>query len=142
MNKNSDIDSSFYLVVTQNPKNPSIRNIIEEHWPLLNKSNTTCTLQDSNLIFGLRHDKNLSDYIVRVLNKILHEKLANTQRNPCLRQKKCRYCLIINKTGQIKSYSNKKIFTSMIMIEVNCQSSNIIYYTYKTCGIQKKTLIN
>ena len=123
------------MVVTHNPKNPPLRNIVHEHWPLLSKSKATRTLEDANLIFGLRHNKNLSDYLVRASTKTIDNKLANVDRNTCQRPNKCRYCPIINRTGKLKSHSNNKTFNSMM--KVDCQSSNLIYViTCKTCGIQ------
>ena len=136
-NKSKDIDSdkSFYLVVTHNPKNPPIRNIVEQNWLLLNKSKTTRTFEEAKIIFGLRRNKNISDHLLRASTNTPTKKLANTKRHPCQRPTKCRYCPIINKSGTINSHSNTKTFTSMT--EVNCQSSNIIYViTCKTCGIQ------
>ena len=119
-------NNHFYLVLTHNPKNPPLRSIVQENWPLLNKSKTTRVLDDANLIFGLRRNKNLSDYLVRA---------STNTRHPCQRSTKCRYCPILNKTGTIKSHSNNKTFKSMT--KVNCHSSNLIYViTCKTCGTQ------
>ena len=36
--KDSNNEQSFYLVVTHNPKNPPLRDIVNENWPLLSKS--------------------------------------------------------------------------------------------------------
>ena len=128
-------NQSFYLVVTHNPKNPPLRDIVHENWSLLNKSKTTRTLADANLIFGLRRNKNLSDYLVRASTQSTLTDMKNIERYPCQRPHKCRYCPIINKTGKIKSHSNGKTFTSMK--HVNCQSSNLIYaISCIHCGIQ------
>ena len=128
-------DQSFYLVVTHNPKNPPVREIISENWPLLNKSKTTRTLTDAILIFGLRRNKNLSDHLVRASTKTLNKDTTNIERNKCQRPNTCRYCPIINKTGKNKSHSNGNTFTSLQ--NVNCQSSNLIYLiSCNKCGIQ------
>ena len=59
----------------------------------------------------------------------------NVTFHPCQRPLKCRYCPIINKSGKITSHSNGKAFSSMI--NVNCQSSNLIYViACKNCRIQ------
>ena len=96
-----DSNQSFYLVVTHNPKNPPLRDIVHENWPLLNKSKTTRTLTDANLIFGLRRNKNLSDYLVRASTTTPHIDQSNVERNPCQRLKNCRYCPILNKSGKL-----------------------------------------
>ena len=128
-------DQSFYLVVTHNPKNPPLRDIVYDNWPLLNKSKTTRTLADVNITFGLRRNKNLSDYLIRASTKTNNTDKKNVERNPCQRPTKCRYCPIINKTGKIKSHSTGKTFTTLK--SVNCQSSNLIYaITCNNCGIQ------
>ena len=126
---------SFYLVATHNPKHPPLRDIVQENWPLLNKSKTTRIITDANLIFGLSRNKNLSDYLVRASTKTRLQDITNTERNPCQRVTSCRYCPIINKSGKIKSNSTRKTFTSLK--NVNCQSSNLIYViTCKTCSTQ------
>ena len=129
----TDKDQSFYLVVTHNPKNPPVREIVNENWPLLNKSKTTRNITDANLVFGLRRNKNLSDYLVRASTKTQNSDMTNTECNPCQRPNTCRYCPIINNTGKIKSHSTGKLFTK----NVNCQSSNLIYLiSCNKCEIQ------
>ena len=131
----TDKEQSFYLVVTHNPKNPPVRDLISENWPLLNKSKTTRNINNANLIFGLRRNKNLSDHLVRASTKTLEDGKTNTERNPCQRPTSCRYCRILNKTGKIKSHSTGKSYSSLK--KVNCQSSNLIYLiTCDKCGIQ------
>ena len=112
-NNNNSNENSFYLVVTHNPKNPPLWDIITDNWPLLSKSKTTCKLEDANLMFGLRCNKNLADFLVRASTKATDNRLTHTTRNPCQCPSKCRYCRIINKTGKMKSHSNDKTFTSM-----------------------------
>ena len=128
-------DQSFYLVVTHNPKNPALRDIIKENWPLLNKSKTTRTITGANLVFGSRRNKNLSDLLVRASTKTQSSNIPNIERTPCQRQNSCRYCPILNRSGKIVSHSTGKSFTSMR--NVNCQSSNLIYLiSCAYCGIQ------
>ena len=53
----------------------------------------------------------------------------------CNRSKSCRYCPLLDKTGALKSNSSGKTYQSMI--NINCQSSNLIYVISCThCGIQ------
>ena len=130
-----DDEQSFDLVVTHNPKNPPIRDIIHENWPILNKTKNTRTVTDSKIVFGLRRNKNLSDYLVRASTRTLFADKPTIEGHLCQRSKTCRYCPILNKTGKIISHSTGKTFTSMK--NVNCQSSNLIYLiACKSCGIQ------
>ena len=123
------------MVNTHNPANPPVRNIIETNWPLLNKSKTTRPLNDAKLTFGLRRNKNLSDQLVRALTRTLKSNSSNVDRNPCQRLQSCRYCPLMNKTGQLISCTTGKVFN--IMKNVNCQSCNLIYViTCRHCSIQ------
>ena len=93
INKNNE--NYFYLVTTENPANPPIREIIEGNWTLLSKSKTTRTLEDAKIIFGRRQNKNLVDYLVRASTRT-HGLKSNVERNPCMCTRICRYCPIIN----------------------------------------------
>ena len=130
-----DSEQSFYLVVTHNPKNPVIREIVQTNWPILQKSKTTRDLHDAKIIFGLRRNKNLADHLVSASTKTIHDNNTNAGHNRCQRSNTCRYCPILNTTGKIKSHTNGKTFTSLK--NVNCQSSNLIYViSCDNCGIQ------
>ena len=128
-------DTKFYLVSTHNPCNPPLREIVEGNWSLLNKSKTTRSLNNAQLIFGQRRNKNLSDQLVRASTKTADQKSPNIIRNTCNRPKTCRYCPLIDKTDDFVSSTTGRKFYSMK--NVNCQSSNLIYViTCKNCGIQ------
>ena len=59
----------------------------------------------------------------------------NIDKNPCKRSKNCRYCPLINTSGDLTSTHNGAKYQSMR--HVNCQSSNLIYViTCIHCGIQ------
>ena len=125
-------DLSFYLVVTHNPANPPINEIVRKNWTLVEKSKTTRFLTDANLIFGTRRNKNLSDQLVRASTKTTQTNLIPPI---CNRTKSCRYCPKINKSGTLISTTNGRKYQSMK--KVTCQSSNLIYViTCKTCGTQ------
>ena len=136
---------TFYCITTHNPRNPPIREIIHTNWEVLQKTKTTRDIYESNIIFGLRHNKNLSDHLVRASTKtnLQHDTYIST--HPCNRSSLCRYCPKINHTGQITSKTTGQKFITMK--NTNCQTSNIIYLiSCKTCGIQyvgqtKKRLI-
>ena len=125
-------DLAFYLVVTHNPANPPITDIVRKNWSLVEKSKTTRFLTDAKLIFGARRNKNLSDHIVRAST---NTRQTNIIPPVCNRTRTCKYCPNINKSGTLKSTTNGRRFQSMK--KVTCQSSNLIYViTCKICGIQ------
>ena len=125
----------FYLVVTHNPNNPPIRQIVENNWPLLERSKTTRITSDSEIIFGTRRNKNLSDHLVRASAKTTKPDLSNIAKNPCNRQSKCRYCPLLNRSGKIESKHTREPFPCMR--NINCQSSNLIYtITCTYCKLQ------
>ena len=131
----TNTDKTFYLITTHNPTNPPLREIVESNWSLLNKSKTTRALDSAKLIFGKRRNKNLADHLVRASTKTIDKSHHNVENNPCNRLKNCRYCPMIDTTGTLRSTSTGKTYQSMI--NVNCQSSNLIYViTCRTCGIQ------
>ena len=131
----TDKDDRFYLIVTHNPNNPPIRQILENNWPLLEKSKTTRIISNSEIIFGTRRNKNLSDQLVRASTKTVESPCDNRIRNPCHRPTKCRYCPLINRSGHINSKENGKQFN--VKKHVNCQSSNLIYLiTCRHCQSQ------
>ena len=127
-------DPTFYLVTTYNPRNPPIREIVEKNWHLLERSKTR-GLTDAKLIFGQRRNKNLSDQLVRASTKTATHSQTHITTHPCNRDKNCRYCPTLNKTGEIVSTTTGRNFQSMK--SVNCQSSNLIYaITCNYCHIQ------
>ena len=125
-------DLSFYLVVTHNPSNPPISEIVRKNWSLVEKSKTTRFLSEAKLIFGTRRNRNLSDHLVRASTNT-----TQTNRIPpiCNRTKSCRYCPKLHTTGVLISTTNGRKFQSMK--KITCQSSNLIYViTCNICGIQ------
>ena len=127
-----DNDLSFFLVITHNPENPPIVDIVRKNWSLVEKSKTTRFLADANLVFGSRRNKNLSDHLVRASTKTTQ---TNIIPPACNRRKTCRHCPKINTSGVLISNHNGRKYQSMK--KATCQSSNLIYViTCKTCGIQ------
>ena len=127
----------FYCVTTHNPQNPPLSNIITSNWDILGKTKTTRPLLDSEIIFGLRRNKNLSDHLVRASSSTKPEgELTKTiDTRPCKRPNSCRYCPRLNTRGSFICHSTKQTLTSMI--NINCQTTNCIYLiTCSTCGIQ------
>ena len=131
----TETHNNFYLVNTHNPTNPNLRKIIEENWPLLNKSKTTRFLRDAKLIFGLQRNKNLSDQLVLASTRTIDHNIPNMVHNPCQRSKNCCYCPLLNRTGILTSSVTGRRFCNLK--NVNCQSSNLMYViTCRHCKIQ------
>ena len=137
--KQSDPKSvqKFYCVTTHNPLNPPLRHIITSNWDILGKTKTTRPLLDSEIVFGLRRNKNLLDHLVRASTSTKKvdavEKLVDAR--PCKRLSSCRYCPRLNRSGNFVCHTNKLTLHSKI--NVNCQTMNCIYLiTCSNCGIQ------
>ena len=56
---NPNATQKFYCVTTHNPANPPIKEIITSNWDILGKTKTSRPLLESEIVFGLRRDKNL-----------------------------------------------------------------------------------
>ena len=55
-------NKKFYYVTCHSPLNSPIKEIITTNWENLGKPKTTRQLLESEIIFGLRRNKNLSDH--------------------------------------------------------------------------------
>ena len=127
----------FYCVTTHNPLNPPLRQIITSNWDILEKTKTTRPLLDSEIIFGLRRNKNLSDHLVRATTSTkaddTTEKLIDVR--PCKRPNSCRYCPQLDRSGSFICNTTKQTLKSKT--NINCQTMNCIYLiTCTSCGIQ------
>ena len=124
---------TFYCITTHNPLNPPIKDVVLKNWEILGKSKTTRTILDAKIIFGQCRNKNLSDQLVRASAS---EKPSDDRiNNSCKRPTTCRYCCLLNKSGKIRSTTTGKVYRSMI--NITCQSQNIIYLiTCTHCKIQ------
>ena len=84
---------------------------------------------------ALRHNKNLSDSLVRASTRTMTEKSKRIDKAPCKRPKTCRYCPKLNLSGKIRSHTYERDFPCKV--NANCRSENLIYLiTCATCGIQ------
>ena len=125
----------FFCITTHNPQNQPIREIVSKNWHILGKSSGTRHLVDNTVVFGLRRNKNLSDFLVRASTRTIQNNTKHIEKSPCKRLKTCRYCPKMNLSGTIKSRTYKRDFNTKIY--VNCQSENVIYLiTCNTCGVQ------
>ena len=119
------LPQKFYCVTTHNPLNPPLRQIITSNWDILSKTKTTRSLLDSEIVFGLRRNKNGSDHLVRASTSTKmdgenSEKTIDTR--PCKRLNSCRYCPRLNRSGSFICHTTKKTLHSKT--NVNCQTMN------------------
>ena len=135
---NAHENKKFYCVTTHNPRNPPIREIITSNWEILGKTKTSRQILESEIIFGLRRNKNLSDNLVRASTSTKtdddrHSKVIDLR--PCKRLTSCRYCPLINTSGYFICKTDNQ--TYMSKTNINCQTTNVIYLiTCSHCGIQ------
>ena len=121
-------------MTTHNPAYPPIKEIITSNWEILDKTKTSRLLVESEIVFGLRRNKNLSDHLVRAsisTNYKQSDKNLAVVR-PCKQPATCRYCPKLNTSGTFICKTNNHKITSKV--NINCQSTNCIYLI--TCGIQ------
>ena len=128
----------FYCVTTHNPRNPPIRDIITQNWEILGKTKTSRPHLESEIIFGLRRNKNLLDHLVRASTSTKTNDETPVRRvdiRPCNRTSSCRYCPLLNVSGSFTCKTTNEILQSKKY--VNCQTLNCIYLiTCSSCGIQ------
>ena len=103
----------------------------------LNKSKTTRALNNAQLVFGKRRNKNLSDQLVRASTKTTDSRNHNIDTFHCNRSKTCRYCPMLDKTGTLRSTSTGKKFQSVM--NVYCQSQNLSYLWHTLCRTNQKS---
>lgn len=127
--------NTLYLVTEHNPSNPNFKQIIDKHWPKLDRSVATRALTDYSIVYSKRRPPNLKDLLVRA--KLPNQK--NRGSNECQYEdpNDCAICPILNKSG--KFYHHPQNATYITMKKVCCTSSNVVYLlecqTCKLCYI-------
>ena len=138
--KSTDKERAFYCIITHNPANPPIQSIIRINWDQLLKSKLTRVYHDAKLVFGKRKNKSLRDELVRASTstKPKGPTQPHILRFPCKMRNNilgCNYCPLFDHSGYITSTVTGKKYRTLI--NVNCQSANVIYVlTCNTCNIQ------
>ena len=131
--KDDTIKDSLHCIIEFNSTNPPVKEWIQELWPTLYRSSGTRTLIDQDTVFGFRKPKSLQDILVHT--NIYGNSTKKKTQPPKCKQIKCRHCLLINKSGEVKSHSTNRTYRSLV--NVMCNSSNLIYFIECTiCGIQ------
>ena len=76
-------NKKFYCVTTHNPLNPPIRDTVTDNWDILGKTKTSRQLLDTEIIFGLWRNKNLSDHLVRASTSTKNDENRPKWINSC-----------------------------------------------------------
>ena len=123
-------DSKLFCITTHSPGHNLMRNIVEDNWPILGRTNTTMPLHSKKIIFGNRRNKNLKDILVnaklpdKTIPRSIQQQRSKLPLRPCWTVK-CRYCPTINRTGSITSHNSGRNYTAKHSI--SCKSHNLIY---------------
>ncbi len=132
-------DDPFFLVTTYNPQGNALRELVEKHWEVLERSSATKQLSSKKPMFGYRWCANLRDLLVSAKIKqnrrFEPRQKPNSQTYNSCKTKNCRYCTCLDTTGTIVSTSTGRKFQSRI--NLTCKSTNLIYcITCKACKLQ------
>ncbi len=112
--------------------------VISKNWDILRTSDDTNFLTNSRTIFGLKGTKTLGtnwseqgsrshndpdyDNHISVLNDTMVPLSESKNKG---KNRSCRYCPLLNKSGRVKSTSTGRSYTSLK--NITCKSSNLIY---------------
>ncbi len=138
-------EERFFLITTYNPANPNFNDIVRKNWDILCTSDDTSFLSDSKIIFGFRRNKNLKDRLCRARVKYQADATISTQDSSLpiplsqstkiCKNTRCRYCPLLNTTGQVRSNSTGRSYTTLK--NITCKSDNLVYLiTCKQCSTQ------
>jgi peptide-methionine (R)-S-oxide reductase len=120
--------NDLFVVTNFNPDCSALKDIVQENWSLLGRTNTTDTVYNKNPVYGYRRNKNLKDILVHA--KIVPEPTSThtiTQRkvDRLCKSKTCRYCPRLDKTGKVCNSHQSIEFNTKT--NITCNSNNLIY---------------
>ena len=116
-------ENALFLVVDYNPNNPDLHNILQKYWNIMDRSSSTRSLLDYNIVISYKKPKSLMDLLCT--SDIRKTKKINSLRTFCPRPGKFKHCQRLNKTGTIISASTGRKYKTLRTIF--CRSSNLIY---------------
>ena len=124
----TNAQDSLFLVTTFHPTFRAVNDIVSLNMDLLDRSSSTRSALQANLIRGFRRCRNLRDHLVRAaLPPPPPENGVNTpplHDNTC-RREFCLYCNKLNRSGNITSVLNNRRYRTRT--NVSCRCTNIIY---------------
>ena len=122
------------LVMTYNPTDSTLKDIIFHHWEILHWGTTMKGLGESLPTTGNRWPKNLRDMLVSA--KIKKVDKQSTSKTPCSKMinicktNRCMYCLLLDHSRRITSVCNW---------HVTCESNNLAFCI--TCRVCMKQYV-
>ena len=134
----SELNENLFLISTHLIGHNPLKEIVQQNWKILGRTNTTQNIFSNKITFGQRRNKNLRDILVRAqLPQKPPKPLpapGDRPMHPCPRIN-CRYCCRLDKTGNITSKSTGRSYFARS--KVSCQSNNLIYcLTCTRCNVQ------
>ena len=139
--ESTDHTENLFLIDTYHPGGSPLKEILNDHWSILGRNQTTASLHSKNIIFGKRRNTNLRDLLVqaRLPTPTVNPKpLSGNVVKPmhlCIAKSNCRYCPVIDHSGVIFSHASGRRYYSKI--HTSCNSNNLIYcISCKTCNLQ------
>ena len=125
--KKNDQDSLF-LVTTFHPTFRAVNDIVSHNMDLLDRSSSTRSALQANLVRGFRRCRNLRDHLVPAALPPVPindgENRPPPNDNTC-RRVFCLYCNKLNRSGNIISVLNNRRYRTRT--NVSCRCTNIIY---------------
>ena len=88
--ENNPVDRCFYYIMDYNPMNPNIQSIIDDAMRYCERSSSTRTLLQTNVIYEHRKPKNISDFVVRT--NLPTDNKRRSFPPKCNRFFKCKHC--------------------------------------------------
>jgi hypothetical protein len=119
------------LVLTYNPGNPNLMQIIRRFWLILQTNRTLGRLFKDEPLIAFRRQKKLKDMLTSA--KISYPPEKKVQKDVYqLKHTTCpkitwRYCRILNKKWKIKSSFLNMTFNVRIGCRISCRTPNIVY---------------
>jgi len=127
-------NDNLFVINTHVPGENPLKNIIEQNWPILGRTNTTSSLHGKKIIFGKRRNKNLRDILVSAKLPDPSKTSKDEPLHKCI-TRKCRYCPKMDLSGSIISHTTKRSYLTKQY--ASCKSNNLIYcMTCKVCNKQ------
>jgi peptide-methionine (R)-S-oxide reductase len=124
-----EVNKNRHFVVSPfDPTCDPLRDIINDTWPLLGRTNTTESVYDNRPTFGYRRTSNLKDILVSAKiqsDSTSEETIRLRNINRLCKARTCRYCPRLNKTGQISNPHTGDTFPTKT--NITCNSNNLIY---------------
>ncbi len=124
---------TLFFISDLNPTNPDFKAIIQQHWPLLDRSSATRALINCQLTFGFRRPKNICDLVTSAKLPPINPP-TRPQITKCKRRN-CRHCPKIDRSGSVQNLLNNRSY--QCISKADCQTNNLIYLLIcDNCGKQ------